>query len=221
MNQTTQPLTRRQRMRQATIAAILDAARAQMRVEGAAALNLNALARQVGMRPPSLYEYFPGGKHEIYDTLFRLGYEEYGALVQPLLAINDPWELQQAAVEAYFTFAVTNPDLYQLCFERPVPGFVPSEASLTLSFGVLNQGRAHLERVLAPLANSTGLTLEQYFSLSIALMHGITALHLANEPHLPLGQGRFGSLVPFVAATLRRIWSVEPDSSQESEGALP
>lgn len=219
MNEITKTPSRRQRTRQATIAAILEAARAQMRAEGAAALNLNEIARQVGMRPPSLYEYFPGGKHTIYDALFRLGYEVYGALMEPLATIDDPWELQQAAVEVYFTFAVTNPELYQLCFERPVPGFVPSEASLELSFGVLNQGRAHLERVLAPLANTTGLTVEQYFSFSIALMHGITALHLANEPQLPLGQGRFGSLVPFVAATLRRIWAAEPGNPATSEGA--
>ena len=221
MDEPPQPLTRRQRTRQATIASILDAARAQMRAHGAAALNLHEVARQLGMRPPSLYEYFPGGKHDIYDALFRLGYEEYGALMQPIYAIDDPWELAQAAAEAYFTFAATNPELYQLCFERPVPGFVPSDASLALSFGVLNQSRAHLERVLAPLANRSGLTVEQYFNLGIALMHGITALHLSNEPQLPPGQGRFGSLIPHVAVTLRRIWSAEPDSTATPEGASP
>jgi len=218
VSQPTQPPGRRQRARQATIAAILDAARAQMRAEGAAALNLNEVARQVGMRPPSLYEYFPGGKHAIYDALFQLGYREYGALMEPLMSIEDPWEVQQAAAEAYFTFAVTHPELYQLCFERPVPGFVPSDASLELSFGILNQGRAHFEGVLAPLANTSGLTVQQYFSFSIALTHGITALHLANEPQLSLGQGRFGSLVPLVGTMLRRMWAAEPGNSASSEG---
>jgi hypothetical protein len=27
-------------------------------------------------------------------------------------------------------------------------------------------------------------------------MHGLTAQHLANEPHLPVGKGRYGSLIP-------------------------
>ena len=218
MIETSKTLNRRQRTRHATVAAILDAARAQMRADGAAALSLNEVARQVGMRPPSLYEYFPGGKYAIYDTLFRLGYEQYSLLTEPLAAIDDPWELLQMIAEGYFTFATTNPELYQLCFERPVPGFVPSDDSLAMSFGMLNQVRAHMERVLAPLANATGLTLEQYFTLSIALMHGITASHLANEPQLPLGQGRFGSLVPFVASMLRRIWAAEPNSSTASKG---
>jgi hypothetical protein len=31
------------------------------------------VARRVGTRAPSLYEYFPGGKMAIYDALFRLG----------------------------------------------------------------------------------------------------------------------------------------------------
>ncbi|HMQ30985.1 MAG TPA: TetR/AcrR family transcriptional regulator [Chloroflexaceae bacterium] len=210
MKEPAQPATRRQRARQATVAAILDAARAQMRAEGAAALNMNDLARQVGVRPPSLYEYFPGGKHAIYDALFRLGYEQYGALMQAIDAIDDPWAAQQAAVETHFTFAVTNPELYQLCFERPVPGFVPSEGSLALSFGVLDQGRAQMMRVLARLGNPTGMTDEQFFHFFIALTHGMAALHLANEPGLPAGQGRFGSLIPIVVATLRGLWPAEP-----------
>jgi hypothetical protein len=40
----------------------------------------------------------------------------------------------------------------------------------------------------------------------IAIMHGITALHLANEPHLPVGQGRFGSLIPVVMSVLDKAW---------------
>jgi len=28
------------------------------------------------------------------------------------------------------------------------------------------------------------------------MAHGITALHFANEPQLPIGEGRFGSLIP-------------------------
>lgn len=218
MDATPRRAGRRERTRQATIAAILDAARAQMRADGAGALNLNELARQVGMRPPSLYEYFPGGKYAIYDALFRLGFEAYGALMQPVYAIADPWEAQQAATETYFTFAVTNPELYQLCFERPIPGFVPSAASLELSFGVLAQGRAHMERAMGQLPNPTGMSGEQYFNFVIALMHGLTALHLANEPQLPLGEGRFGSLVPFVSAALRRIRSAEPESPARAEG---
>lgn len=195
-------LTRRQRNRQAGMAEILDAARAQMRAEGAAALNLNEVARRVGLRPPSLYEYFPGGKQSIYDALFAQGFTLFQQQMRTATATDDPLESMRCAFEAYLRFAAEQPELYQLCFERPVPGFVPSEESLRISFGALAEGRAATERALAQLGNPLGLSVEEALNLVIAMMHGIAALHLANEPHLPPGEGRFGSLIPAAMAVL-------------------
>jgi hypothetical protein len=47
------------------------------------------------------------------------------------------------------------------------------------------------------------------FDLSIALMHGLTALHMANEPHLPVGEGRFGSLIPDAAIMFIKAWPIK------------
>lgn len=212
---------RRRRQRQAVIDEILDAARAQMRADGAAALNLNEVARQVGMRAPSLYEYFPGGKHAIYDALFALGFERFGAKVRALAGIEDAWEFLRRSIENYLEFALESPELFQICFERPVPGFVPSEASLAISFGLLAESRATSERVMARLGDLDGLTAARAQDLIIAIMHGIAALHLANEPELPAGEGRFGGLVPAVVALLRRAWSVEPGQASSIEGGHP
>src|SRR5215469_18667450 len=66
------PQERRQRNREEMKNAILEAARQVMREEGVAALNLQTVARRVGVRAPSLYEYF-SGKMAIYDALFRMG----------------------------------------------------------------------------------------------------------------------------------------------------
>src|SRR5258708_16229801 len=66
------PQERRQRNREEMKNAILEAARQVMREEGVAALNLQEVARRVGVRAPSLYEYFPG-KMAIYDALFCMG----------------------------------------------------------------------------------------------------------------------------------------------------
>ncbi len=68
-------LDRRSRRRQQTIDEILDASVALMETEGVAALSLSAVARQVGMQPPSLYQYFPS-KMAIYDALFQRGAEQ-------------------------------------------------------------------------------------------------------------------------------------------------
>lgn len=212
-------LSRRQRQRQITIDEILEAARKQMRRDGAAALNLNEIARQVGLRPPSLYEYFPGGKQELYDALFRLGFTLFGQIMRPTLDADDTGTALRRSMEAYLRFAVDHPDLYQLCFERPVPGFVPSDESLRLSFGQLGEARTAMQRLLAGAANPVSLDPEEILNLGIAIMHGIAALHLANEPHLPPGEGRFGSLIPAATAVLVHALTTGPFPPTDPQGA--
>ena len=196
---------RRQRNRERMMASILEAARGIMREEGVAALSMQELARQMEMRAPSLYNYFTG-KMDIYDALFRLGFKLFSEHMAQATQAAQSWEEEiRLSMEAYMTFALQNPELYQLCFERPVPGFVPSEESLQVSFGALQQAYARV----ANLYNSfeAGLPPEQTVDLVIAMMHGLTALHLANEPHLPVGEGRFGSLIPVVVSILEKAWS--------------
>lgn len=199
------PSPRRQLNHELMVKTILETARAIMREEGVAALSMQELARRLNMRAPSLYHYF-SGKAEIYDALFRLGFTLYGEQMQAATqnAQNWPEELR-LSFEAYMKFALQNPDLYQLCFERPVPGFVPSKASLQVSLNLLQSGYARGGRLREVI--DTNLSTEQITDLLIAMMHGLTALHLANEPHLPLGQGRFGSLIPAALSVLNKAWS--------------
>ena len=191
-----------QRNRAAAAQAILDASRAIMREEGVAALSMQELARRMDMRAPSLYNYF-SSKAEIYDTLFRLGFTMFDAHIKALIktstGLHDELRIY---IEGYMSFALENPDLYQLCFERPVPGFVPSEESLALSFGILNQTYQRAEQFKKQL--NTKLTGQQIVDTVIAIAHGLTAMQLSNEPHLPTGQGRFGSLIPVVLSILEQ-----------------
>src|SRR5258708_18292125 len=99
------PQERRQRNREEMRHAILEAARAVMREEGVAALNLNEVARRVGVRPPSLYEYFPG-KMALYDALFRLGIGLFAAHMERARAGLGPgWDTLRARFEGYLSFA--------------------------------------------------------------------------------------------------------------------
>ncbi len=192
-----------QRNRNAATASILEAARAIMREEGVAALSMHELARRVEMRAPSLYNYF-SSKMEIYDALFRLGITLWKETLAKVEAESNSIEVEiRNVITSYMTFALENPDLYQLCFERPVPGFVPSQESLDLSFGVLNAARQRLRQFKQEL--NTDLTVNQIVDLVIAISHGLTAMHLANEPHLPVGKGRFGSLIPTAMNMLNAI----------------
>lgn len=195
-------LTRRQRVRKATIQDILDTARAIMCEEGVAALSMQELARRMDMRAPSLYNYF-AGKMDIYDALFRLGFSLSDAIFTKAATESESFQEEiRILVEGYMSFALENPELYQLCFERPVPGFVPSQQSLDLSFAILNRAYQRVESYRPEL--DTSLTNEQVVNLVIAVSHGLTAMHLANEPHLPIGQGRFGSLIPIALSMLEK-----------------
>lgn len=200
------PLTpHRQRKRDAMLSKILETAREIMRAEGVAALSMQELARRLDLRAPSLYNYF-SSKMELYDALFRLGFTLYQQHLNATTQEAQTWQDElRLAMEASMSFARQNPELYQLCFERPVPGFIPSEESMQISFGALQQAYARAANYL-PIIHAD-LTEQQFTDLVIAIMHGMTALHLANEPHLPVGQGRFGSLIPVVMSTLEKAWS--------------
>ena len=192
------PALRRRRQRQEVLDAILLAARDVMRVDGVAALSLHEVARRVRLRAPSLYEYVDG-KHGLYDALFLLGVRLFAQHVERAsaeLATDSPAAEQlRARLIQYLTFAHEQPDLYSLVFERPIPGFVPSAASMAAATELLAASRAAWAAMLASGELEPDLTPDQSHDLFIALEHGLTALHLANEPQLPVGQGRFGGLI--------------------------
>lgn len=195
----------RQHKRDLMTARILDTARTIMREEGVAALSMQELARRLDMRAPSLYNYF-SSRMDVYDSLFRLGFTLFGSHMVSLVIDGEAWQIELLRYfEGYMSFALQNPELYQLCFERPVPGFTPSQESLQVSFGMLHQSYKQMAKLLPML--DTDLTEQQVVDLLIAIMHGLTAQHLANQPDLPVGEGRFGSLIPAIVSILDKVWS--------------
>jgi AcrR family transcriptional regulator len=209
------PTERRRRNRDEMVQAILDAARDIMRVQGVAALNLNEVARRVNVKPPSLYEYFPG-KAALYDALFRLGIERFAEHMERIMADGaDPWEQIGAALEGYMRFAQQEPDLWSLVFERPVPGFTPSPESMEISHQVLARGQGIIRELMASGVVRPGLTPERATDFLDAVMHGLTAAHMANQPELPAGEGRFGSLIPAAVRFFQAAWGNQAQDTQE------
>src|SRR3954467_14163757 len=76
------PVDRRHRRRLETIEEGLDHAVEIMAADGVAGLSLGEIARRMGIRPPSVYVYFPS-KHALYDALFERGWrmllEDWGS----------------------------------------------------------------------------------------------------------------------------------------------
>jgi AcrR family transcriptional regulator len=206
------PQQRRQRNRAEVTEAIVVIAREMMREEGVAALNLSEIARRLGMRTPSLYEYFPN-KLALVDHLFLLGMRQFRQMMQTTdqLPAQSPWEKLEQFLTAHLQFAVDNPELFKLLFERHIPGFVPSDASMAESYAALAEADAYLTAFLESIGIDAGAATQQMRDLLVVIMDGLSAQHLANEPHLPVGQGRFGSLIPFVVETLKKAWQKEAE----------
>ncbi len=200
------PAERRQRNREEVRQAILAAARDVMHEQGVAALSLREVARRVRMQAPSLYAYFPS-KMALYDALFLMAVRlraEYRDRAE--VGREGFWNRLEGRFESYFQFAQENPELYQLAFERPVPGFTPSVESLEEAF----RAPAGLELLLDDAVAAGEVVLDtsvaQARDLLIGMIHGLTAHHMANEPALPIGSGRFGSQIPAAIALFRAKW---------------
>jgi AcrR family transcriptional regulator len=205
-NMTTVTSKRRHFGYDATRQAILDTARAIMREEGVAALSLHEVARRMGMKTPSLYTYFES-KHALYDALFAAGMKMHCEMMRAILTRDAPLEAKiEGGIEGYMRFADENPELYPLLFERPVPGFVPSEDSMAEIRGLVDDGAALFQDAIDAGLIAPGLTARQAQDLFLAVMHGLTALKRANEPDAPTGEGRFGSLIPAAAKLLYDAW---------------
>ena len=215
------PAERRQRNREEVRQAILAAARAVMREQGVAALSLREVARRVQMQAPSLYAYFRS-KMALYDALFLMGVRlraTYNEREQ--VGREGFWDRLEGRFASYMRFAQEHPELYQLAFERPVPGFVPSAESLTEAF----RAPAELEQMLTDAVAAREVVLDvpvaQARDLLIGMIHGLTAHHMANEPELPIGSGRFGSLIPAAIALFRATWDPHEAAALAVDAGAP
>jgi AcrR family transcriptional regulator len=123
--------TRRRRRRRADAREeILDAAWQIADEEGIGAVALSEVARRVGMRAPSLYNYFPS-KHAIVDAMFQQGAIEFRETMTAPLDARGRRESVRAIAFRFMDFALARPARFELLFHRPVPGFFPTEAAFT------------------------------------------------------------------------------------------
>jgi AcrR family transcriptional regulator len=137
-------MSRRERARAATIGEIKDAARAQLRETGAAALSLRAVAGAVGMSPAGLYRYYDG-RDALLTALIADGFTALAEAVEDGLAgaADDPAERLLGAVRAFRGWAVAHPQEFGLLYGAPVPGYAApvggqtSAASRRLGVAVL------------------------------------------------------------------------------------
>ncbi|MFM2077018.1 MAG: hypothetical protein RJA49_908 [Actinomycetota bacterium] len=123
----------RERARVETTAEILRLARAQMAEEGAAALSLRAVARELGMVSSAVYRYFRS-RDELLTALIIDSYERLGAAVEDgersVRRRTDHRARWRAATHALRAWAVEHPTEWALLFGTPVPGYSAPEDTI-------------------------------------------------------------------------------------------
>ena len=197
---------RRLRYRQETVDAILAAARAVMQEQGVAALNLNEVARRLGVSGQALAKYFPN-KMALYDALFLLGHRLFREAEEQVWQTTRPdWERIRQWFEVRLALACDHPDLYHLIWESSVPGFVPSEASLEEIHLMLAAAQTRIGEVIEAGNLEAGLPSERVVDMLLAIRHGIIAEHLGKRDFLPPGSERFSGLIEPVLAVFEQAW---------------
>jgi len=120
------PRTARERARAEITAEILAAARRYLATDGAPALSLRAIARDLGMASSALYRYF-SGRDELLTRLIIDAYDSLGAAAEAREATierNDLAARFTAVCEEVRAWALAHPNEYALIYGSPVPGYV-------------------------------------------------------------------------------------------------
>ena len=191
---------RRTRRRQQTIGEILDVAIELMEAEGVAALSLSAVARRLGMQPPSLYQYFPS-KMAIYDALFQRGSELQRDAYRTALATattKDLLELNLIAATAFSRWCLENPVYTQLLFWRTIPAFEPSPEAYAPAQETLRDLRDHLQATADAGYLHPDAASDEGIALYTSLTAGLLSQQIANEPDASFEDGRFVRMLPTV-----------------------
>lgn len=111
--------TPRERYRNQVRAEVKQRAWEQIAADGASALSLNAIAKQMGMSGPALYRYF-AGRDELITELVRDAYRSLADAVGEAEAAGaDLVELARTLRR----WALADPHRYLLIYGTPVPGY--------------------------------------------------------------------------------------------------
>jgi AcrR family transcriptional regulator len=115
----------------------------QIAEQGAPALSLRAIARELGITAPAIYNYFPD-RDALVTALIIDAYTAFGDCqldARDSVSAEDVVSRLKVTGRAYRQWAATYPERYQLIFGTPIPGYVaPFEQtfpSAARAFGVI------------------------------------------------------------------------------------
>jgi len=191
----------RGRFREMMRADILNAGLEILRVGGFPALSMRALAEAVGVRAPTLYDYF-ANKEEVLNELFLEGIREIREHFQPVMDSSTPGLARIIGLGlCYRDFAIANPVLFQLVFGRIDASYIPGEEQMQAGHDLYLLLRQEVEQALAMGELEPGDP--DVLSMTIwSAIHGITTLELAGFSAKCAPDEPIENLSPSVAASL-------------------
>ena len=99
--------------------AILEAATALFVAKGPDALSMREVANAIGYSATTIYLHFED-KNALMLAVCVSGFEEFGASLEAAArSAASPYDALRASADAYVTFALDNPVLYDVMFIRP------------------------------------------------------------------------------------------------------
>jgi len=128
------PRTARDRVRDEVTAEILAVAAVHLAREGAAALSLRSIARDLEMAPSALYRYF-SSRDALLSALILGAYESLAAAAQAAASAVDAADADalarwSAVPNAMRAWALEHPHEWGLIFGSPVPGYEAPQATV-------------------------------------------------------------------------------------------
>lgn len=183
--------------------ALLRAARGLLDEHGPDALVVRDIAARAGVSPMGVYNRF-GSKDGILDALIEQGFSSLSAAIA--VVSDEPLPALAAGMAAYRTFALANPSMYRLMFDRPVPNYVPSEAATAVAYASFNRLVGGVRLAIAARALLPGDACEIAQRLWAAA-HGAVSLELRGSVFAPDCDTHYTALVH----TVLRGLATHPD----------
>jgi AcrR family transcriptional regulator len=159
--------------REAKVATILAAAWELARSDGIGGVTLRGLARKIGMRQPSLYEYFES-RGALYDAMFADGNRQLFERLEGLNLPADPRQAVKVFMSAFVEFALEDDARHLLLFQRPIPGFEPTAEAYVYAERVLTRS--------GELLQAAGLDDEGEVDCFVAMVAGLINAQASNDP---------------------------------------
>ena len=143
------------------------------RRDGLGGFSLGDLAKQVGLRQPSLYTYFDS-KLGLYDAMFEHGNQQLWDAVASGEYGGDPRATVKQIARGIIEFYSEDVTRAQLLFQRPVPGFEPSPEAYAPAVRFVDWVRTKLAEA--------GITKDGDLDVFTAIVAGLADQQSANDP---------------------------------------